>query len=376
MKNNAGKNADNLLRTEEKVPYSMITAIYIHILIGWSFIFLVSIITKPENNSYLGLIPAMILILPTFWMAANLARIFPDLTLSAVLVKVFGKFWGRVFGVVFFLIIIMVSNLSFREAHLMVFSYFFKRTPIFLIPLFFIAGSLYMGLKGIRSIGRLASFMLIPLLLTIFGLELFGLVNINLLNLQPVLQAPPEKWLLNGLDLAFAVLPGASIALYMPFIREPKNVAKVGLYSFAVIFPLFFLSLLGVIGVFGPDVVIKITWPVVEFFHLIDYPYLLLEQAGLFFLIAWYASLFVAITQVFFIIGHNLSVIFPTVKRNWFIVALNISGFFSALIPINTIELRKITLPLQKTIIFYFLALLTCTWLIARWRFKNKKSLI
>lgn len=362
MKKSSGKTADNL-----------IMAILIHVYIGWGLLFIIKFgVNHLTYNAYMGLIPAIIIILPFFWMASDLAKLFPGLSLSAIFIRVFGMFFGKVAAAVFWLYIIFFMFIAMRFGELMVYSYFFRRMPFLLFSAVFIAAVSYPALKGIYSIGRLAGFLLIPPLIVIYILEFMGLVNVNFFNIRPVIPTSWSQWFVSGMDLTLILVPATSIFYYSHRMERPRNMVKMSLIALGTVVPMFFLTLFGTIGVFGPSETKMMSWSVVEYFHILDYPYLLLEQAGLFFLIAWYAMFFVSMAQGFYLIGDQYHIIFPRIPRNWFIAGLAAVTLLAVNLPLNVIYLESFMHKYQKWIGFSLLTVLFGTWLIARLRLGSR----
>ena len=354
------------------VPDSLIIAIIIHTLIGWGYLYLVkTALTHLNYNCYLGLIPAVIIISPFLLIVYDLACIFPNKAISEIFMLIFGKIVGKLIAINFLFYLLLFLTLALRDAQTMVYTYFFDRTPFFLFTAVVLIASLYLGLKGVHSIGRLAAFMLLPPLALLLLMTLLGLSNVNLNNIQPMLGGSAFKWLQAGSNLTLVLLPVLAIIYYLPFIEQPKTVKKIGFISLGVVVPLFFLALFGAIGVFGPSPAKKMVWPIVEFFHILDYPYLLLEQAGLFFLIAWYPFVFIGMTHGLFVIGNESRFIFPQIKRNWYTLAAAILIFIGANLHVNPICLQNFLSRFQELISLSFLAIILITWLAARWRFRK-----
>ncbi len=351
----------------EKVADSLIMSLIIHSYIGWGSLYVIKFaINHLTNNAYIGLFPAAVIIIPFFWMACDLARIYPDMSITAIFSRVFGKCLGKAIAVLALFYLIFFEVVAFKDSHLMIYSYFFAKTPLYLITAVFIAGTLYLAVKGIQAISRLAAFMLIPPLCIILLLELLGLTNIDLVNIRPVLSGLPWRWLPGGLDLTLIFVPGAAIFFYMPYLNQTKSIKKISLFSLGIVFPLFFLALFGTIGAFGPALIKQVNWPMVEFVHLIDYPSLLLEKSGVFFLIAWYAIFFSAMAQGLFLIGNNFNLVFPKIARNWYIVAASVIVFIAVNIPLNIISLEIFMRRYQTVISVSFLSLFFITWAVAK----------
>lgn len=153
-----------------KIADSLIIAIIIHIYFGWGFLTIIDTATGHlTNNAYLGLIPALIVILPFFWMAVDLEKMYPNQKISAIFSAVFGKFGGKVIAFIYVCFLIFFFALALHNTHLMIYTYFFNKTPFFLITFLFIGGALYNAWYGVKSVGRLAAFMLIPPLVVFFS---------------------------------------------------------------------------------------------------------------------------------------------------------------------------------------------------------------
>jgi spore germination protein (amino acid permease) len=362
-------------KSSEKLANSLIIAIITHIYIGWGFLYLIdAAVSHLTHNAYLGIFPALVIILPFFWIAADLARMYPGQKLSVIFSEVFGKSGGITISIIYLCFLIFFLAIAQRDAQLMAHTYFFRRTPFYLITLFFLGGTIYSALQGIKSVGRLAAFMLIPPLIVIFGLEILGLNNLSAMNIQPIFTGSIKQWLGTTLDLPLILLPGTAVFVYLPYFLTGKSILKSGLVSLGIVIPILGLALLGTIGALGPKMIQKMSWPVVEYFHLVDYPYLLLEQAGLFFIIAWYPIHFVATAQGLFVIGNELNASFPQINRKWYTVAIGALIYVMINLPLNLVFLRNFLNKYRAWFTYSYLILLLGTWLIAKLRYNHGRQ--
>ncbi len=363
----------NMKQNTKNNTNSLIMASIIHFYIGWGFLLIARIATGHlTNNAYLGLIPAAIFTLPFIWLITDFAKLFPGKNISTIFGLVFGKYLGAGISIVHLLYLFLFESIPLLYGQIMVHTYFCERTPFYILPAVLLVSGTYLAINGFFATGRFAAFLLIPSLLVILGLEILSLVNVNLLNIQPVFKGSPLNFLLAGTDLVIILLPNTAPLLFLPFINCPNSVKKVGLTSFAITFPILFLAVLGSIGAFGPMFTAKHNWSIVEYFHIIDYPFLLLEQAGLFFLIAWYAITFIAIAQGLFLFGNELSVIIPQIKRKWLTIGFSLTVLLIANIKTNALILDEFLVRYQKLITFSYLAIILFTWTVAKLRFKTK----
>jgi hypothetical protein len=360
-------------KQQNKLPDSLITAILVHLFIGWVYLRLSEIAVKHLSyNAYLGLIPAFVFILPFIWFAFDLSRIFPNESIGLIFLKVFGKYFGIVVFFIYAAFLIFIGSIALIQAQLMVLNYFPSAGNFLFV--FFILFTLYLGIHGPDAVGRLASFMLIPPLIIFYGMHIIGLSNINLLNVQPLFLSPPKQWLVSGFNLLYVLLPVTALYEYLPFFRKPKSVLKVGLSSIAITLPLFFLTIFGTIGTFGPQLINQFAWPEVEFFRVIDLPYLLLEQAGLIFIITWFVFIFVTISHGFFVLPNELSILWPKIKLKWFSISIAILVLIIIKIPFNVVDLKMFDRYRAHFVISYLFIYLI-TWVIAMIRFRWFKNL-
>jgi spore germination protein KB len=352
---------------ERKLPDSFFVALIIHVYIGWGFLYLIKLATVHlSHNAYWSLIIALIIISPAYWMLVQLSKAFPGRSISQIFQRVLGKTLGKVFALAYLLQIVYYQTIIFRDSQLMVYTYFFRRTPFILMTGVLIAGVLYISLRGVAAVGRLAMFMLLPPFFVILALQFIGFSNIDVQNLRPIFEGSLRDWSLAGTDMVSILLPGLGAAVCLPFLQGPNTMGKATVYSLGMVIPLFFFNLLGIIGVFGPFALTKLNWPNVEYYHVIDYPFLLLEQMGLFFLIAWYASVFVALCAGGAVVANEFHIIFPRIKRKWLSLLFGVLLWILVNLPIDIINSQSFFMRTQKWMAVPLLSYFFVTWLTYR----------
>ncbi len=356
-----------------KLPNSFIIAGITHISIGGGYLFLSTVIAQHLTyNTYMGLLLGLIFFLPFIFISADFARIFPNQSFTVIYRQVLGKYCGTFLSLFFIAHVILTSALGLKQSLLMISSYFFLSTPQILITIIFVAIILYLALHGIKAISRLAGFMLIPPLAIIFILQFLGLSQVDWTYVRPILTGAPFQWLATGFDSLYLFIAATAGIFYLPFIKASKEMLKVTLIPLGICFPLFFLATIGIIGTFGPTVITKMAWPSVEFFHVIDVPFLLLEQAGLFFLITWLAFLYVAETLGIYLTSHELNFIWPKMKLNWLIMVVAVIILIIAGLPMDIVTMVNFTNRYYWVFIFMNYTPFLIAWMVARVRFQKK----
>lgn len=347
----------------KKLPDSLLVALTVHIYIGWGLLYLAKLaVGHLSYNAYWGIFVALVIIAPFNWIIFNLSQKYPGQSIFQIYQQVFGKTLGIVLSLLYFLHIIYFQMMLFRDSQLMIYTYFFKVTPFMLMTALLMIGASYVAWHGIESVGRLALFALYLPFLAIFGIQLFGLINVNIINLQPVFDGTFRDWLLAGTDMLIILIPGTAVSSFLFYIKKPDSVKKITIASWGMVILLFFFNILGIIGSFGPSLIPRMNWPVVEYFHIIDFPFLLLEQTGLFFLVAWYASIFVTVSVAASIAGNELPFIFPRIKRRWIIPVYAFLTWVLVNLPINLVASETFFKKTYKFLTFSFLSFFLIVW--------------
>lgn len=208
-----------------------------------------------QNDLWISIILAILIMLPMVLVYAKLVTIFPCNNIFDVLYICWGRFFGKVILVLYLWYLCNISIFALKDL-----SEFFSltvgpETPM-IIPM--MLGMLIAAValrKGIEVLGRMASFMLLPIIIFIVLDNLFLLPSINIQNVQPVLYngwSPVFKGVLNTISF-----PLGEIVVFITIfsaIKEKKEVKKTfakGLVASGVI--LLISSSITVL-VIGPDV--------------------------------------------------------------------------------------------------------------------------
>ena len=141
--------------------------------------------------------------------------------------------------------------------------------------------------RGIETITRLASFVVIPALVILTLLGVAAYQNVTWSRILPVLS--PNAWdYIKGGFLAsnlFYLLGGS--AFLLAYLKPARSFPRVIGWTMLIIAPFYLLYAMGAIGVFGHKYLQNFAWTSLEFVHILEYPYYLLEQAGLLMIIDW-----------------------------------------------------------------------------------------
>lgn len=227
--------------------------------------------------------------LPGLAAIHSLARRFPGRTIAQYGISVLGPAWGRGLGLAFLLPALAFLAIGTRDLLNLLLVYLAPRTPFAaaMLPLFLIGA--FLASRGIETISRLASFLLIPAYLVILFLTILGFQNVSSEHLRPVLGASLRDYAAGGFSALYIYCLFGCSAYTSAFLDPSASFPRFAAGALAVLTLVYVALAVGTIGTFGRLHLRRLSWPAVEFIHAIEYPFLLLEQAGLLFLIDWTA---------------------------------------------------------------------------------------
>jgi spore germination protein len=236
-------------------------------------------------NGYWAEIIAAFFVLPGIAAIYLLARHFTGQTIIQQGNSILGPFLGRITGLIYLFGNLIILTMITRDFVNMIGTFFLDRTPTYTVALVLLGFAAYAGSRGIETVSRLAVFVMIPALLVLLGLMVTGFQNIKWTHVLPIASPNIGEYFKGGLAVVYIYyLIGAS-AISIVFLKPLKTFPRLagGALLFLAIF--YAVYVLGSIGVFGHQYILRYSWPSVEFVHEIDFPYFLLEQAGLLLLI-------------------------------------------------------------------------------------------
>lgn len=236
-------------------------------------------------NGYWAEIIGAVFVLPGIGAIYLLARRFPGQTIIQQGNSILGPFLGRLTGFIYLFGSLFILTLTTRDIANMIGTLFLERTPIYVISLILLCFAAYGAARGIETVSRLAAFILIPALLVLLGLMAAGFENLKWTHVLPIASPDMGDYFKGGLAIVYTYyLIGAS-AISIVFLKPLKAFPRLagGALLFLAIFYAVFAF--GSIGVFGHRYILRYAWPGIMFVHYIEFPYFMLEQAGLLLLI-------------------------------------------------------------------------------------------
>ncbi|NLG84587.1 MAG: endospore germination permease [Firmicutes bacterium] len=293
-------------------------------------------------SSYWAVVVGMILAMPVLVLARAWRRRFPGKNLRAVATAALGRPLGVIGNLLFLAVYLIWLVVAVRDAGDLVLAYLLDRTPLWVVVGFFLLGMLYVVANGLSTIFRLAEFVLIPALALRLLMSLVSLQGMEISHLFPAFSAPLLAYLRAGLDLFRTFLPLAALFLLGDLLPGPEGLFRNASLATGSATAILFLDALGAVGVFGADLAGELAWPGLAAIHHVSFPYLLVEQLGLLFLIVWLVTFFVAASFYLHLVAAGLTDAFPRLPYSWTTVGLALLVAFGGLILPNAAVVRTI----------------------------------
>jgi spore germination protein (amino acid permease) len=260
------------------------------------------------NNAYFAVPIALLLSFPPMLAIYLLMHRFPTSNLLQIGLKITGPILGRILGLGYLIALLFLLCLFTRERINVISDYLLESTPLLVLALIYLLSGAYLASRGVETISRLASFVLLPSLAVLFLLLVGVLPAISINRLRPIFNPDLSIYLPGGFSILYAFYPPALMGLITPYLRGiQREIPRLTLFAALILLILYILVIVVVIGLFGSDYLRRFAFPALEVIQAIEFPYLLLEQAGLFMIIVLTAIALVGSAFVYYAIGLGLS---------------------------------------------------------------------
>ena len=294
------------------------------------------------NNAYFAVPIAMVLSFPPLLAIYLLMDRFPTLNLLQIGIKITGPFVGRILGLGYLVALLFLLCLFTRERINLVSDYLLVSTPLFVLAFTYLLSAAYLASRGVETISRLASFAILPSLLVLFLLLAGVLHEISINRLRPVFHPDLKIYLPGGISVLYAFYPPALMGLITPYLRGiRKKIPRLTLLAGLILLLFYMLIIVMVIGSFGYDYSRRFAFPALEVIQAMEFPYLMLEQAGLFMLIVLITIALVGSAFVYYTVGVGLSQVIGVLDYKRMIWLLAPVKLFLIMFPQNIGETKE-----------------------------------
>jgi spore germination protein len=293
-------------------------------------------------SGYWSIVIAFLLIIPVVLVMIALHKRFPSRNLFEVAPDLIGKPLSYLGNFLFLAAFLIHIILAFRDEADLIDIYLLNRTPLFVIMIVLLLCIGYAAVNGLSAVIRFTSFLLIPAYILRLFIEVLTFQSMKTSHLLPLFSQAPTQYLLGGLALTGYFLPITTFFLLSNRLKKPAKAGKAIFGALGGIFPVYLLAFIGTVGNFGAEYTLSFAWPEIAATNHINIPYLVLEQAGLLFLIIWITTFFATKTLFIYIVASGLKTQFPKLKyRSTVVILLLLTGILAMLFP-NSLLVREI----------------------------------
>lgn len=299
-----------------------------------------SVKSMGANGYWAGIIAALF-VLPGIVAIYLLAKRFPGQSIITQGISILGSLPGRITGAFYLIYNLVLLTMFTRDIINLVGTYFLDRTPVYIVTFIYLLLVAYAASRGIETIARLTTFIMIPAVLIMIGLVAFSFQNVKWTHVLPIFSPDILTYFKGGFSVLYIYYLIGLSAIALPFLKPLHIFPRLA--GGAILFLALFLSTytFGSIGVFGHRYILHYAWPGLEFVHNINFPYLMLEQAGLIMLIDWIAMIVASTGFVYYTVAlgsAQLSGLFGYKSWVWLIFPLKL---IMINLPRDTIQTKK-----------------------------------
>jgi hypothetical protein len=208
--------------------------------------------------------------------------------------------------------------------------------------LVYLLSAAFLASRGIETITRTASIVVIPALLFISILLVVAFQHIALNNLKPVF-TPHILDYFKGAKAAMQTFYMLGlVAMVLPYLKPLNSFPRFAGGTILLLLVLFSLFTVGCIGVYGPEFVLRLAYPNLEFFRVINQPYLLLEQTGIILGIVWLVMILLGTSFGHYVMSLGVSQIVPFWNyKKWVWILLPVK-FIIVMLPPGVLQTKMV----------------------------------
>lgn len=225
-----------------KEPITLTQAVFMLVLFIFGSSVVVGVSGVAEQDAWLSMIIAVVMMVPLMLLYARIMRLFPETDLFDILEILYGKIFGRVFTALITWYALHLCSLVLRNFTEFMQIVAFPETPQLPMMIALILVTAYLAISGANILGKWSIIMLPIVVLTVFLTIVLAMSDLDYARLEPVLA--------NGLQKVFTgayqilTFPLAETVLFLGIagsVRKEINPYKI--YGFAVLTGSFVLLL-------------------------------------------------------------------------------------------------------------------------------------
>ncbi len=176
-----------------------------------------------KQDAWISAIITPIFGLPIIWLMCFLGSQYPDMTFVEVIIKVLGKWIGRIIAAGFIFLCLLVSSHMPWYMSTFITTQAMPKTPAYIIQMVFVATVAIAVLYGIEAIARASEFLLYFASFLFILVMVLSLPNVKIENLLPIF----EKGIAGSLKGSFILTNYLTLPLIPLMMIYPSNASNL-----------------------------------------------------------------------------------------------------------------------------------------------------
>lgn len=279
---------------------------------------LIGLAVAAKQDAWISLLIAIIMGCILLIVYIKLYEIFPDKLFTKYVEDIVGTYPGKLLAIIYIVYFMYIAARVLRDFEELLVITLYNASSLItigILMMILIMYAIYKGYEVFARVNEVAFFLIVLIFIAVVGFELISKV-IDLNNLKPVLENGWEPIFKSAFPLTVTFPFGEiiTLAMFMPYLKNPKNAMKVGVPA------LFFAGLMLVvltilnISILGVDVQQRATYPLltaVSYINIANF----IQRLDSLIVIVMVLGGFIKITVFFFCATHGAAQLFK-VKKN------------------------------------------------------------
>ncbi len=224
--------------TNYKTTGAQILSVFVMFSLG--SIVVIAFYPQTKQDSWICALLSGVLFLPLMALYLRIIHLYPGLNLFEIIFTVFGRLFGSVFSLIYFLFAIHLGSMVTNLFSQYIIAVNLEETPKILISSFLVMLCVWSIKNGPESIGRISKMFLPFITLIILLTFIVGLKDMNFDYLKPVLQTD-TKSLLNGAFFYLTLSTGEIFFFLTLHSSAGPNVRMPGIFVKGLVFTVFLI---------------------------------------------------------------------------------------------------------------------------------------
>ncbi|CCO07310.1 GerAB/ArcD/ProY family transporter [Desulforamulus hydrothermalis] len=352
---------ENNLITSKQLIFTIISA-----LIGVGILTLTSTVAREaRQDAWISLIIGALVPLLGLFTINLIGSRFPRLTFAEYAEKIIGKWPGKLLALIFVLYTLVFAGIVIRIFVDILKIYFFPLTPVWALGGLIIFVAAYLASQSAQVVVRVNELMFYESLLLI-AFAVGAMPQIDITFFQPVGEAGWEQILKGAYKTMFAFLGLEILLVYYPLVQRKNEIIKAGITALGIVFVIYLMIVVTVMGVFGPDVSNLIRFGFMVLIKTYQTP--VVERGEFFFIIFWVFVSFRPAANLLFTGRYSLEKILGVKAPAVTTLIMYPFILFACLLPRNFEQVLDYSTYVSFVGMAYMLGVPLLLLIIARWR--------